>query len=316
MSNLIAKYPVYSHDNQLLVSAGTELTREYLDELCSHRKKSCEMLSLLQYGTFQQDLLRQFSIAPYDVIFTDSKTVTAILQVMEQVQLPSPLLDGLEYFKTNDFHTYRHMLMIFALSTLVAENLGQDYPELTHWELAGTGPTHDFGKITVPLPILLKKEPLTRSEFDLLRHHTLAGYVLLSHYLQDCDCLAAVIARDHHERKTGTGYPSGIIQKNIMVEIVAVCDIYDALIAPRPYRPVSYDNRTALEELTWMAQRSEINSDVVQGLVANNRTKKPSYKDFAISLERRGVEPAGNNYGKIVENGNDQTNGPQKKEGR
>lgn len=64
-----------------------------------------------------------------------------------------------------------------------------------------------------------------------------------------------------------------------MVEIVAACDVYDALILPRPYRPIPYDNRTAMEEITEMANRNQLSLEVVQALVAMNRKDKPHYEE-------------------------------------
>ncbi len=310
MNSVVIKYPVYDLENRLLVAAGTELTRDFLAEFQARSRGVYEPIPLLEYGSIRKDLLRQFGIPPYDVIFSQAEKVLEILTVMERVRLPLPILQGLDYFRRHDFHTYRHMLMIFALTTLIAEELGPEYKELVRDEMAHTGPTHDFGKIAVPLSVLLKKEPLTPGEYDMLRHHTLTGYVLLAHYLGDSSSLAALISRDHHERCNGSGYPRGIEQRDLKVEITTVADIYDALIAQRPYRPVSFDNRTALEELTWMAQRGEIGWDVVHVLVAYNRHNKPSYKDFQISLECRGRAPEGNVYGKVAGNEEDEQRQP------
>ena len=110
--------------------------------------------------------------------------------------------------------------------------------------------------------------------------------------------------RDHHEKKDGSGYPRGIPLEDLMVEIVAVSDIYDALVSSRPYRPISYDNRTALEEITGMAGRNEISWEVVRALVAHNRKAKPHSSECSISTEKRGTPPPGNVYGIIAEEKN------------
>ena len=296
---IITKFPVYDFENRLLVEAGTKLTPEFLAEFQAPQRKSYGAFPLISHGLIRDDLLHQFSTAPYDVIFSQSDKVADILAVMEQVRLPLPILQGLDYFRRHDFHTYRHMLMIFALSILIAGELEKS-EDLIHDKIAHSGPTHDLGKIAVPLATLLKKGPLTIREHDMLRHHTLTGYLLLAHYMQDTSNIAAIIARDHHERRNGSGYPGGIEQRDINVEITTVADIYDALIAQRPYRPVSFDNRTALEELTWMADRGEIGWDVVRVLISYNRRNKPSYKKFEVSLERRGHAPESNIYGKVI----------------
>lgn len=299
----IVNYPVYDLKNRLLVDAGTVLTPEFMKGFSTQGKESFALLPLLSYGSIRKDLLHQFEIPPYDIIFSQKEKVADIITVMERVRLPLPLLEGMDYFKQNDFHTYRHMLMIFALTTLISEEMSPEFKGMVQDEMAHTGPTHDFGKIAIPLSVLLKKEPLTTSEHSLLQHHTLTGYILLAHYLQNTSHLAAHIARDHHERCNGSGYPRGIKQRDLKIEITTVADIYDALIAQRPYRPVSFDNRSALEELTWMAQRGEVGWDVVQVLVSYNRRNKPSPKDFQISLERRGKQPEGNVYGSLADNG-------------
>jgi response regulator RpfG family c-di-GMP phosphodiesterase len=85
---------------------------------------------------------------------------------------------------------------------------------------AMAGQMHDFGKICVPLPILKKSNPLTRTERGVLEHHALAGFVLLSYLLQDSRSFAAQIAKEHHERRDGSGYPLGIRLKDQMVEII------------------------------------------------------------------------------------------------
>jgi HD-GYP domain-containing protein (c-di-GMP phosphodiesterase class II) len=126
-----------------------------------------------------------------------------------------------------------------------------------------------------------------------------AGYVLLTYFLKDENSFVAKLARDHHERRDGSGYPRGIELNNRMVEIVAIADIYDALLMPRSYRPISYDNRTALEVITKMAEYRVIGWDVLKAIIAQNRITKPNYQDIAIPEEERGKAPMGNIYGKI-----------------
>lgn len=295
----VVKYPVYDLDNNLLVEAGTELTPAFMAEFSRGNRTRPPTISLLEHGTIHQDLLQQFSIPPYEVIFSGPDTVATVLSVMERVVLPLPMLQIMDYFRQHDYHTYRHMLMIAALSTLILNSIDSHSNEPEQRGFTHFGPLHDVGKYNIPVPILMKKNPLTRAELDLLRHHAVAGYVLLSHYLQDHGRLAAAIALDHHERRNGSGYSRGIRQFNLIVEVTTVCDIYDALVAQRPYRPISYDNRTALEELTWMAQRGEIGWEAVQVLVAYNRRNGQRAGAIHISLERRGVPPEQNLYGQL-----------------
>ena len=133
-----------------------------------------------------------------------------------------------------------------------------------------------------------------------LSHHAAAGYVLLSYFLKDSNHPAAITARDHHERCDGSGYPRGIALRDRVVEIVAVSDVFDALISPRPYRPIAYDLRTALEEVTVLAQKGTISADVVRALISFNRKDQPPYADCVLPQELRGTPPPGNLYRGVI----------------
>ena len=295
-SNFTLTRPVYTLHNRLLLPAGTVLSEETLEALISSSEaKPRQTGSVLHHASVKKDLVRFLNEPPYNVIFSDQEDIAEALDLIGTVDVIVPVLQSLDYFKQHDFNTYRHILVVSALSTLLAQDLVSDHRDRIHE--AATVPAHDFGKVCVPLHILKKADPLTRSERNILKEHTAAGYVLLSYYLKDNQSLAAKVARDHHERKDASGYPRGILLEDPMVEIVTACDVYDALISPRPYRPVPYDNRTALEELTWMAQRNEIGEAVVKALVARNRKTKPHYSECSVSHEKRGIPPPGNVYG-------------------
>lgn len=297
----IIKYPVYNLENQLLVREGAVLSPDFMEDFCRQNRNSYVSAYLFEYGHIKKDLLRQFTIAPYDVIFAREETRNRVLEVMGRISLPLPVLKAMNYFRQNDFHTYRHMLIISALSTLILDHLDPQHDNLADG-FSHFGPLHDLGKLTVPLAVLLKKKPLTVLEMDVLRHHAVAGYLLVSHYLKNPSGLAPMIALDHHERRNGTGYSRGIEQENLIVEVTTVCDIYDALVAQRPYRPVSYDNRTALEELTRMAQQGDISWGPVQVLVAyNRRNRTEEVGEIRISMERRGKPPTQNVYGILAD---------------
>ena len=211
--------------------------------------------------------------------------------------MPEPVLESFYHFRELDFYTYRHTLLVFALSILIARELIDDRAALLQEVMVG--PTHDIGKLSVPLEILTKQTPLTKAEHAHLRHHALAGYTLLAYYYQDPGILAAEVARDHHERKDGSGYPLGVSIDNLTVDIIMVSDVYDALISPRPYRPVSYDNRTALEELTRQADAGIISETVARVLVALSRRSQPHFSQCEVSKEQRGIPPSKNLYGVI-----------------
>jgi HD-GYP domain-containing protein (c-di-GMP phosphodiesterase class II) len=300
MPGLTLQYPIRTLDHQLLFPQGALLTEETLGAVIhSHKAYSHQTASLLLYGSVKQDCLDFLSTPPFAAILSDQKEINDLLKLLEAVRFPVLILQSLDYFKTHDFYTYAHVLMVFVLSTILARDLLPDYEERIR--LSTTGPTHDTGKVCVPLHILKKTTPLTKQERGFLEHHTAAGYALLSYYYGDLQHLACKVALDHHERRDRSGYPRGILLEDPMVEIIAACDVYDALIMARPYRSGAYDNRTALEELSEMAKQNKMGWDVVRALIARNRKSSPHYKEITISAEKRGTPPSYNVYGMIAE---------------
>ena len=300
MSKLILDYPVYSLDRHLLLPAGTTLSKDDFHALVS--SSSADYLKkypLMQSGTVRQDIMDFIRQPPGNTVFGNKKELSEIIYLMQQVSLSMPELDSIEYFKQHDSYTYRHVLMVFAYLTLLSRELVPDYQ--TRIKEMATSPLHDIGKICVPLEILTKASPLTRDERKNLEHHTTAGYILLCYYSQNVNHIAARVARDHHERSDGSGYPRGIKLCDPMVEIVAICDIYDALTSQRPYRPVSFDNRTALEHITLMAERNEVRWEVVQALVAHNRKGNQHFTECIVSVDKRGIIPPSNVYGTLTD---------------
>jgi len=112
-----------------------------------------------------------------------------------------------------------------------------------------TSPLHDIGKVGIPDSILLKPGRLTDGEFEVMKSHTIIGGETLNAALKQYPGMeylrtARDIAMTHHERFDGSGYPYSIQGDDIPLcgRIVAVCDVYDALISQRVYKPsLSHD---------------------------------------------------------------------------
>jgi len=301
-------YPIYSLDNKLLLPAGSKLTSKALGELIEKNKgKSYRLIPFLKHGTIDRDLRYLLSEPPYDLIFGRQERAFAF-SLLKKINFIAPVLEFLDYFEEHDFYTYRHTLMVFALSAILAQDLLGKSEDWILEAMAGT--VHDFGKICVPLKILKKSNPLTRTNWRILEHHTLAGFVLLSCFHQDYRSFGARVAKEHHERRDGSGYPLGISLRDSLIEIIAACDVYDALLSPRPYRPTAYDNRTALEEITGMIQKGKLSRKVVKVLISHNRKDKPYFRECRISLEKRGVPPKDSLYGVVIDGE------PEKAEGK
>lgn len=297
MKDLKLICPVYTLDSKQLLPGGKLITPELLDELIATNKgASYPSIPFLDYGTVFHDMLRFLQNPPYNISF-DESGMADVLELMKKIDFVQPILSFFDYFKENDFYTYRHSLIVFALSTLMARDMLDETEEWIRDVMAGT--IHDYGKICVPLKILKKSEPLTRVDRIILEHHALAGFVLLSYFLRDHGRFAPWVAKEHHERADGSGYPLGIQLKDRMVEIIGVCDIYDALLSPRPHRPTPFDNRTALEKITEMAKDGKLSWEVVQALISYNRKDRPHFRECSVSTEKRGTPVADDSYGVI-----------------
>jgi putative two-component system response regulator len=103
---------------------------------------------------------------------------------------------------------------------------------------------HDVGKIAVPDAILLKKGKLTTEEFDEMKKHTTFGEMVIEKIQRETEestflTHARIMAGYHHERWDGTGYPKGIAGDEIPLQgrLMAISDVYDALVSVRPYKP-------------------------------------------------------------------------------
>ena len=300
LASLRLKFPVHTPDNRLLLPTGAVLSSKALKNLISANTiKPLQTRVLFKHGTVRRDLLDQIKIPPFDLIFSNEAKVRKVINVLENYQIPTQVLESLDYFKGNNYYTYCHMLRVFTLSSIISLDLLPDYREWTAF--VATGPTHDIGKICVPMHLLKKETPLTRNERSHLFNHSAAGYVLLSCFYRDHRHFAAIVARDHHERRDRSGIPRGIQLRRLMVETVIVCDIYDALISSRSYRPEPFDNRTALEELTRMAEMKQIGWKPVRSLVALNRKTRPSAREVSVSIDKRGTPPLHNFYGVLAD---------------
>ncbi len=116
-------------------------------------------------------------------------------------------------------------------------------------------PLHDIGKIAIPERILLKQGPLNRSEWEEMKRHTIYGRDALVRTEQEFGPepfleIARDIAYTHHERWDGQGYPEGLVGEEIPIagRLMALADVYDALISQRVYKS-AYPHNEAVEKI-------------------------------------------------------------------
>ncbi|MCU0820886.1 MAG: PAS domain S-box protein [Spirochaetes bacterium] len=186
------------------------------------------------------------------------KELTLRLQQAQLITIVS-LAKLAEY---RDIETGHHLERIMKYTGLLANELSgfKEYKSYISEEyildLVNSCPLHDIGKVGIPDQVLHKPGKLTSEEFEIIKTHTIIGGDTLAEaekkmqgrsYLN----LGKEIAYYHHERWDGNGYPQGLKGKQIPLSarIVAVADVYDALISKRPYKePFPHD--TAMNIIT------------------------------------------------------------------
>jgi len=122
-----------------------------------------------------------------------------------------------------------------------SDTLNERYIDLLH----RSAPLHDIGKVGIPDLILLKPGPLTPEEWQVMKTHAKLGAQAIEQAERDAARpveflhLAKEIAHWHHEKWDGSGYPDGLVGEAIPLSarLMAVADVFDALISPRIYKP-------------------------------------------------------------------------------
>jgi two-component system cell cycle response regulator len=141
----------------------------------------------------------------------------------------------------------RHVNQVAALCRSVASDVG--LVERDREPLSQAAFLHDIGKLSLPEWLLQRAGPLTGDEWKQMRLHPVVGeQILLAAGLRG---KVLEFVRSSHERIDGTGYPDGLADGQIPLgaRIIAVCDAFDAMTSPRPYRPIPMTSAGASLEL-------------------------------------------------------------------
>lgn len=130
--------------------------------------------------------------------------------------------------------TYQHQLNVAKLSELIGKQMGLNQTRLETLWLSSL--IHDIGKLDIPLNILMKPSVLNDQEYTYMKRHVDFGYFHLGKLHLHKKIID--IATQHHEREDGSGYPQGLTSNEIYLEakILAVADVFEAMMANRPYR--------------------------------------------------------------------------------
>ncbi len=186
---------------------------------------SCRnLLKLQEQQSIIQDkadwLARQVELATRQIVKREHETLLRLARAGEY----------------RDEETGNHVFRMARYARIIAEELGLSSEECEDIEFSA--PMHDIGKIGIPDDILLKPGSFEPDQWERMKQHTVIGHNILSNSDSRYMKMGAVIALNHHEKFDGSGYPSGLSGEEIplVARIVAVADVFDALMSERPYK--------------------------------------------------------------------------------
>ena len=149
--------------------------------------------------------------------------------------------------ESRDPYTAGHQRRVTNIACAIAKEMGLSDDWIEGLYMAGM--VHDIGKIYIPAEILSKPGSLNEIEFSMIKMHSQAGFDILKNIEFPWPVAQAVL--QHHERLDGSGYPSGLLGDEIILEarIITVADVVEAISSHRPYRPAIGIDK-ALDEIS------------------------------------------------------------------
>jgi putative two-component system response regulator len=203
----------------------------------------------------------------------------ARLDMLERLAIASSLKED-----PSGEHGYR----VGRLAALLAEQLG--WPRDVCFSVEIGARLHDIGKVGIPDRILLSSQPFQEAERLFMQSHTLMGAEILANSDVPQLTIAAEVARSHHERWDGRGYPCGLVAEQIPIHarIVTLADAFDALTHGRPYAPAMTID-SALHEIRQSAGR-QFDPELAGRFVELVRLLHTRHRDLDAFLSRAALE--------------------------
>jgi putative nucleotidyltransferase with HDIG domain len=214
----------------------------YAKEPDAFDKEEIELLTELAnsaaYGIEALRMNKEFSVAQKK-LKQNAKKIQRTLE--DAVSALSSAVEARDSYKAG------HQRRVSKLSYAIAKEMSLPKDQVEGIRLAAV--IHDVGKVYVPQEILGKQSWLTEAEFNIVKTHAQVGYDIVKPV--EFPWPVAKIILQHHERLNGSGYPSGLLEEEILTEskILGVADVVEAMFSHRSHRPACGIN-SALEEIS------------------------------------------------------------------
>ena len=223
---IIEKTKFYGEENQpngvLTVSMG-------ISTFPDKARNEVELIKSADDALYRAKFFNKNRVETYSSILDDLKN-----DIEEKdIELVTSIKTLISVINAKDRYKYGHSERVVLYSKLLAEKLGLSREDKTN--LIQGSFMHDIGKINISKEILLKKMPLTKEEWEILKSHPEEGIEIIKP-VKSLEKIIPII-KHHHERFDGTGYPSNLKGEEIpyLSRVLSVVDSFDAMTSNRPY---------------------------------------------------------------------------------
>ncbi len=248
--DMILGTTLYGDNGEILLTKGTPLKLSYLeilirlgycgiyitDELSEDTTVTEIISDALKMRTMKsiKNLMKP-DIKEKEIKSSLGITEGLMKNIVDEISCNDDIIVNMIDLKVVSEYTFYHSVNVCVLSLILGATLKLRKRQLYLLGIASL--LHDIGKIYTPKEILDKPSKLTYEEFETIKLHSANGYRYVKKYL-DIDTKVSVGIYQHHERYDGTGYPLNIKGGKISLfgRIIAIADVYDALVSDRPYR--------------------------------------------------------------------------------
>ena len=242
----LSELPKYNPEPVFIFSK--DATLQYKNKNCPENLiiQIIPLISKLQDGT--KNYTVQLNDKTYFINFEFSKSLNLIFgygfDATEIIKLQEEIISTQkevvyqmgEIGESRSKETGNHIKRVAEYSYLLARLSGIEEDEAQILKIAS--PMHDIGKISIPDSILHKPTKLNDEEWEIMKTHVSLGHDLLKHSDRPIMKTAAIVAKEHHEKWDGSGYPQGLREEEIHIfgRITAIADVFDALGSDRCYK--------------------------------------------------------------------------------